>query len=340
MTIRYPVQDPPQTGEVIALAAGILWFRLPLPMALDHVNIYALEDETGWCLIDTGFFSKRSVKLWRELLEGPLAGKPVSRVIVTHHHPDHIGMAGWFQTQFGAELLTSRTAWLMARMLQLDPQQRPDDKTVAFWKRAGMDADVLQTRMQERPFNFADCVHPLPLGYRRIVQDEVLSIGGRQWKVHLGGGHAPDHVTLWSQKDGLVISADQVIASISPNIGVYATEPMADPLRDWLESCERFHAMAEDDMLTLPGHKMPFYGLKTRLAHLIENHEQVLVRLRQEIKTPKSARECFDAIFKRPIKPGEYGLALVEAVAHLNHLYHRQEARIEDQGDLRRFVAV
>ncbi len=324
--IRYPWETAPEHGQVVEVADGVLWFRLPLPMKLDHVNIYALDDGDGWTVIDTGFSSGKSKAIWQSLLDGPLAGKPVTRVIVTHHHPDHVGLAGWFQTDHGAELITTRTSWLMARMLTLDVQTEMTPQNEAFYLSAGMDADILEARKAERPFNFADIVAPLPVGYTRIKQDDQITIGGRLWDVHIGNGHAPEHATFWSRDDNLVLGGDQLLPSISPNIGVYPTEPMADPIADWLEACERLAPLAREDHLVLGGHKLPFTGLPTRMRQLIDNHHGALERLAAYIGTPKSAAECFAPLFKRKIGSGEYGLALVEAVAHLSHLYQIGQA--------------
>ncbi|MEM9124237.1 MAG: MBL fold metallo-hydrolase [Pseudomonadota bacterium] len=320
--IRYPWSDPPAPGEAIEIAAGILWMRLPLPMALDHVNVYALDDGDGWTIVDTGVSSRKTRRLWDMLIAGPLAGKPVNRIVVTHHHPDHVGNAGWFQSVHHAELVTSRTAWLFARMLTLDVQKSWPEETLQFYRGAGMPHDILARRKADRPFNFADTVYPMPLGFTRIKQGDVIRMGGRDWDVHMGNGHAPEHATFWSRDDSVVLSGDQILGSISPNLGVYATEPMADPVSGWLEACERFHALARPDHLVLGGHKLPFNGLPVRMQQLIDNHHGALDRLLADLDTPKAAAECFAPLFKRPIGEGEYGLALVEAVAHLNHLYH------------------
>ncbi len=320
-SIQTPFEHPPVEGEAVEVVKGVLWMRLPLPMKLDHVNVYALDEGDSWTIIDTGFSSNRSKRIWQNLLDGPLQGKPVSRVIVTHHHPDHIGMAGWFQSEHGAELWTTRTAWLFARMLTLDEQDEVAPETIAYWKSAGMAPDILDQRLSERPFNFSDVVAPMPLGFKRIKQDDILTIGGRKWDVHIGNGHAPEHATFWSRDDNLVIAGDQLLASISPNIGVYATEPEADPVSDWMESCERLAKLAHDDHFVLPGHKLPFTGLPMRMRQLIENHHSVLERLETYLETPCTAVDCFAPMFKRKIGSAEYGLALVEAFAHLNHLY-------------------
>jgi len=303
------------------VAEGILWLRLPLPMKLDHVNVFALDDGDGWTIVDTGFNSRRGRAIWAGLMAGPLKGKPVTRVLVTHHHPDHIGMAGWFQSDHGAELVTTRTSWLMARMLTLDVQDRPTPEALAYYRSAGMDRAIYDKRAAERPFNFADVVAPLPLGYTRIRQGDTIRAGGRSWQVHIGHGHAPEHATLWSQDDHLLLGGDQLLPSISPNIGIYPTEPGADPLAEWLESCERLSKLAQEDHLVLPGHKLPFTGLPARMEQLIENHHSALDRLHRSLDTPKTAGACFKTLFKREIGAGEYGLALVEAMAHLNHLY-------------------
>ncbi|MEI4196174.1 MBL fold metallo-hydrolase [Roseovarius sp. E0-M6] len=316
-----PWPEPPQDGEAVEVARGILWIRLPLPMALDHVNIYALDDGESWTVVDTGIHSKRAVALWEKVLSGPLGGKPVKRVILTHHHPDHIGMAGWLMERFGAELVTTRTAYLLARMLILDVEERPTEQALSFWRRAGMAPDIYAERKDTRPYNFADTSYPIPVGYTRVAEGDTICAGGRDWDVRVGHGHAPEHLTLWSRQDDIVLAGDQIISSISPNIGVYPTEPEADPLKEWLASCERLRGYARPDHLVLSGHKLPFTGLSHRLWQLSENHHGALRRLEAHLDVPRTGAECFAPLFKRKIDHGTYGLALVEAVAHLNHLH-------------------
>ena len=331
-SIRYPIETPPEFGRAVEVAEGILWLRLPLPMALDHVNVFALDDGDSWTLIDTGMGTRKGREVMDAALAGDLAGKPVGRVLITHHHPDHIGLAGDFRAQ-GAELLTTRTAYLMARMLALDVQDTPTPESADYYRSAGMDPDILSQRLTERPFNFADVIAPLPLGFTRISEGDRLAIGGRRWTVRIGHGHAPEHATLWSEDDNIVLGGDQLLPSISPNLGVYPTEPDADPVADWLDSCRKFQTFADDSQLILPGHKLPFYGLPTRLDQLIENHVSALDRLEAQLAKPSTAAECFLAIFKREIKGAEYGLALVEAVAHCQHLFLAGRASREKRAD-------
>jgi glyoxylase-like metal-dependent hydrolase (beta-lactamase superfamily II) len=241
------------------------------------VNLYALDEGDGWTLIDTGLDWARGREALAALRAGPLGGWAVRRVVLTHHHPDHIGLAG-LMAEEGAEVVATRIAWLTGRMLILDRQERPTPEQVEFRRRAGVTGAALAAYAAERPFNFADCVAPLPLGFRAIGEGDVLRAGGRDWRVRLGEGHAPAHATLWSA-DGIVLAGDQILPGISPNIGVYPTEPEADPLAGWLETCRRFLPEAEAaDPLVLPGHGLPFRGATFRLGQLIENHESARPR--------------------------------------------------------------
>lgn len=325
MNLSFPFSDPPAPGAAVEVVPDIFWLRLPLPMALDHVNVYALADAQGWTLIDTGFASGKTRAMWQAALAGPLAGRQVHRLIVTHHHPDHVGLAGWFQAR-GAELMMTRTAWLYARMLTLDLHERPTDEALAFLRRAGLDDEALRQRARERPFNFADVVAPMPQGFTRLSEGDEIVAAGRRWHVRLGSGHAPDHATFWSLDDPLVIGGDQLLPGISANIGVYPTEPEADPLADWLASCRRFQTFAHPEQLVLPGHKLPYRGLPGRLATMIAEHEEALEALRRLLATPRRATEVFPALFKREIAPSQFSMALAEALAHLNHLLQRGAA--------------
>ena len=320
--IAFPFPEPPAHGAAVEIAEGILWTRLPLPMALDHVNLYALDDGAeGWTLVDTGLDWARGRAALEAFREGPLGGRPIHRVILTHHHPDHVGLAGRLVAE-GATLMASRVAWLTARMLVLDRHETPTAEQIAFRRRAGVTGAALETWRAERPFNFADCVAPIPLGFRALSDGDRVHAGGRDWHVVLGEGHAPAQVTLWDSEGRLALVADQVLPGISPNIGVYPTEPEADPLAGWLATCRRLAEGLEGrDPLLLPGHQAPFTGAARRLTQLIDNHGTALERVMAALaEAPATAQDLFPVLYRREIGAREHGLALVEAVAHVNHL--------------------
>ncbi|TDL81606.1 MBL fold metallo-hydrolase [Palleronia sediminis] len=321
--LRFLVPSPPRFGAPVEIAPGLRWLRLPLPMALDHVNCWMLDEGAGVAVVDTGLDTRRTRALWRAALDG----RRVTRVLCTHHHPDHMGLAGWFAETHGAEILMPRTGWLTARRLQRDVQDRPAPETVAFWRAAGMDAAILSARLAERPFNLADVTAPLPPGHTRLRGDTRIVLGGRRWTVRMGEGHAPEHATLWDEAGGIVLGGDQMLPSISPNLSVYPSAPEADPVGDWLASCARLRGHARDGMTVLPGHGLPYRGLARRLGQMIDNHLGALDRLRAHLARPRTACACFTPLFGREIGAGAYGLALGEAVAHCQHLVHRGETR-------------
>ncbi|MGD1926238.1 MAG: MBL fold metallo-hydrolase [Paracoccaceae bacterium] len=318
--MRFPWDEPPDHTEVREVAEGIWWVRSPLPMRLDHVNCYLLDEGDSWTLVDTGMSTSKVRALWDDLLTGPLAGKPVARVILTHHHPDHIGLAGWF-CERGAELWCTRLAYVMARMMLLDRQEVPSESQIAFRRESGAPEDEVARYSVDKPWNLGDAVYPLPPRFRQIREGETLRIGGRDWDVHFGHGHAADHVTLWNED--VILAGDQIIPGISTNIGVWSMEPDANPLGEWLESCRRLKSVSNSsDALVLPGHKLPFHGADFRLDALIENHESALRRILRALEDgSRSAAGVFVPVFKREITGSQYGLALAEAVAHMNHLH-------------------
>ncbi|WP_299646075.1 MBL fold metallo-hydrolase [uncultured Jannaschia sp.] len=330
--LSFPWPEAPAEGEVVEVASGVLWARLPLPMALDHVNVYFLREGDGWAMVDTGFDTKRTRALLGKLRIGPLGGDPVRRLLVTHHHPDHIGLAGWLQSD-GTELLTTRTAWLMARMLQLDRQTEMVSGTIAFCRRWGMDPAILERRAKERPFNFVDVVSEMPLGYTRIRAGDEIFLGGRRWVVAQGDGHAPEHAVLYERDGDLVLGGDQLLPGISPNLGLYPTEPGADPVGDWLAACDRLAPLARPDQLVLPGHKLPYRGLPRRMATLRQNHVAALNRLHAHLTEPRTGGACFAPLFRRKVDKKIYGLAFFEAIAHLQHLHLTGRARRIERDD-------
>jgi glyoxylase-like metal-dependent hydrolase (beta-lactamase superfamily II) len=306
---------------------------------LDHINLWALDAGDGWALVDTGIALPGAGKAWDALFKGPLSAKPVTRVIVTHYHPDHIGMAGWLCQRWNVPLEISRTEYLLARTLTLDIRDAPPSEAVDFGIRAGWPDTALDTMRQRGWGHFNKIVSPLPAGFKRIKEGDVLTIGARKWRVFTGRGHSPEHSCLLSD-DGLMISGDQVLPRITSNVSVYPTEPFADPLGDWLESIEMLRTI-DPGVLVLPAHNEPFTGLHARLDQLRDDHREKLDMLLALCATPRTAVESFSTLFRKPITESDYGIATGEAVAHLHWLEERGKLRrVSDPSGVDRFVAV
>jgi len=327
-TLSYPFEHVPEagTGETVEAAPGVLWLRMPLGGPLKAINVWALDDGEGWTIVDTGLRTEQSAQGWREAFSGALAGKPVRRVICTHMHPDHVGLAGWILRKFpGARLEMTRLEYLTCRMLAADTGREAPEDGVRFYTAAGWDEASIETYRQ-RFGGFGRGLYPLPDSYHRLSDGDVVRIGRNDWRVVVGCGHSPEHACLYCPELGLLISGDQVLPRISSNVSVHPTEPDADPLTDWLTSLAKVRAAVPDSVLVLPAHNEPFHGLHARIDHLIQGHERSLGRLEQRLADPKRAVDVFGALFARQIGPELLGMATGEALAHLNCLWRRGRA--------------
>ncbi|MDP3801256.1 MBL fold metallo-hydrolase [Brevundimonas sp.] len=330
--LTYPYPAPPASGEAVEVAPGVLWMRLSMPIALNHINVYAVEDGDGWALVDTGLNIPDSRDRWEALLAGPLGGKPVTRVICTHMHPDHIGLAGWLCERLEAPLVMTRLEYVTARMLLADTGQPAPEAGAVHYRAAGWDEAQVETYRREYG-QFGRAVSAMPSGYVRMREGDRLGIGGRDWRVVVGEGHSPEHACLWREDDGVVLGGDQILPRISSNVSVWPTEPDADPLGDWLASLERMKTVFPDDVLVLPSHGEPFQGVQNRLDALIRGHLTALRRLERTLREPRRAVDVFSALFARPVGDGVRGMATGEAIAHLNYLLQRgRVSRTRDAG--------
>ncbi len=313
----------PLPGEPHKIADGVYWARFAMPMSLNHINLWLLEDEDGWTVVDTCLNIPSARDTWEQLFAGFMQGKPVRRVICTHLHPDHVGLAGWLTEHFDCELWMPREEFLMCRAMTADTGRSAPDVAIRFYQAAGYDDEQLE-RYRSKFGNFGRAIAPLPDSFRRLVDRETLTIGDRYWQVIIGSGHSPEHATLYCPALKLLISGDQVLPRITPNVSVFPTEPEGDPLNEWLRSSARLREILPDDLLVLPAHEAPFYGLHVRLNQLIESHKSDLASLFDWLGQPRRAVDCFPALFKREIDGESMGLAIGETLAHLNCLLGRR----------------
>ncbi len=321
----YPCGEPPATGTVKEIAAGVLWLRMPLPLSLSHINLWAVRDGDGWAIFDTGMHTAETVQAWDALIgEGaPLGEQGLSRVLVTHMHPDHVGMAGWLTRRYACELWMTRDEYLNCRVLAADTGREAPVEGVNFYRRAGWDEAAL-AHYQARFGSFGEMISPLPQSYRRLRDGQTLRIGEHDWHVVVGAGHSPEHACFYCPELKLLISGDQVLPRISSNVSVFPTEPLADPMHDWLESLDKLRQQIPDDVLVLPAHDDPFHGLHARLNHLEGSHRRALDRLQELLaEGPRRVVDVFSALFARKIDGGLLSLATGESLANLNYLVAR-----------------
>ncbi len=305
----------------MAIAPGIRWLRMPLPFALDHINLWLLEDGAGWTIVDTGYASAETKELWERVFAEHLGGLPVTRVIVTHYHPDHIGLAGWLTKRWQAPLWVTEKEWLFARVMS-----RGDDDFAAprrdFARRAGLDPASIE-HFGEREKSYRRGVPTVPASFQRLADGMTVEIGGREWRVIVGEGHAPELACLYCAEIGVLISSDQVLPKISPNISVQAHEPDGDPLARYLSSLAKLRVSVPPETLVLPSHNLPFFGLHARIDTLAAHHQARCGQVMAACARPRTARQMVPLLFRRPLDAHQLGFALGEALAHLHYLMHQ-----------------
>ncbi len=330
--LSYPHGETvPEVGSTLEVAPGVHWVRMPLPFSLQWINLWLIDDgPKGWTVVDTGMPMDDTKAAWRQIFDEKLGGRSVWRIIVTHMHPDHIGNAGWLSRKFpGAEFWISRLEYLTCRTLIADTGREAPQAGTDFYIRAGWNETQIET-YKSRFGGFGRAVSRLPDAYHRLSDGDMFQMAGHSWTIIMGNGHSPEHSCLFCPALNIVISGDQLLPRISSNVSVFPTEPEADPLKDWLTSCEKLKRNLPDDVLVLPAHNEPFTGAHDRLDHLIKGHGIALKRLKQRLgQEPRRVVDVFPAIFGRKIGDDVLSMATGEAVAHLNYLIAADEARVK-----------
>ena len=314
--LHFPFMTLPKPGTKPAVAPGVHWLRMPLPYALDHVNLWLLEDGDNWTAVDTGIALPGVQEAWKS----ELAGRRLARQIVTHFHPDHLGLAAWLEDRTGAPLWITEGEWLAARATIDATGDRSVASTLDFFRRHGLDAARLAA-LAARGNAYARGVPALPAAWRKIADGESIAIDGRAWRVIVGHGHSPEHASLYCETLSVLIAGDMMLPRISTNISAFAGIPGGNPLADFLASIARLAELPEDT-LVLPSHGLPFRGLRARIVQLEAHHR---ARCDDLLKAcagqPGTAAELLPVLFARDISdPHQLLFAMGEAIAHLNYL--------------------
>lgn len=332
--LEFPFQPPTPDGSVVQVAPGILWARMPMPMSLDHINVYMLREDDGWTLIDTGLNLDSGKALWEQIVAEHFEGLPVKRLICTHCHYDHSGLAKWITEHYDVPLLMTYGEYFMLRSLMSTPPPEPLPASErVFFLRAGMAderIDQIFARMRKDPF-----MPPFPHTYERVREGDVLRIGDRDWRVIVGEGHSPEHACLFCERDNILIAGDQLLPRITSSVLVTAIEPEGNPLQLWLASLDCLDVLPPET-LVLPSHERVFRGLHARVEELHAHHNKHFDTLLQTIAQAGSATalELMHSIFTKLRSPTDELMALGETVAHLSCLRHtgRLTRVLDDDG--------
>ncbi len=319
--LEFPWTDAPSRGSACEVAPGVLWARLPLPFRLDHVNVWLIEEDNGWTVIDTGCATPEILKTWEDLLAGPMRGGRIVSVVATHGHVDHIGLCGMLVERFDADFIGPFGEWVWARISHTHDVPGSSATHHAYLLHNGFD-DAAAHRLVASRKRFIDLSTPLPGWISEIRDGEAIMLGGRPWEVIVTGGHAFEHACFYDRASNILIAGDHVLPKISPVIAVYEMVPRADPLGDYLESFSRFDSIA-DDALVRPSHGMPYRGLRDRIAHLRNHHRARLDATVEFLHQPHSSVDLTREMFPHVEGPENIGFALGETLAHVNYLVRR-----------------
>ena len=329
--LEYPFGDSlPDLGTVIDVAPGVRWLRMVLPFQLNHVNLWLLRDSLdgveGWTIVDCGISDDTTRAAWEQIFANGMDGLPVLRVIVTHMHPDHIGLAHWLTERWKngdkeCRLWISSTDYHTARLAILTVDGFGGEATANFLASHGLTDPESQAQIRARNNYYIELVPQVPTIFRRLLDGDTLQIGGRAWRCHAGHGHAPEHMALHCEETGILISGDMVLPRISTNVSVHESEPESNPLQQYLDSIERMRALPADT-LVLPSHGRPFKGLHTRIDQLIAHHDERFTDvLAACAKAPQHAHDLLMILFKRQLDLHQTTFAMGESVAHLHALW-------------------
>jgi glyoxylase-like metal-dependent hydrolase (beta-lactamase superfamily II) len=318
--IEHPYSQPPLPGKLVEVADGVFWLRMPLPFALEHINLWLLADSAGWTIVDCGFATDESRELWRNIFATSLGNLPVTRIVVTHFHPDHFGLAAWLVDQWRAPVHMTEPEFAAAQAWFSAHEFHRREAHVALYKMHGL--ELADTQPEHRQNLFKRGVPALPAEIIELRDGQQLTVNGRDWRVVTGYGHSPEHAALYCAASGVLIAGDMVLPRISTNVSVQASAPDADPLGAFLESLARY-AELEADTLVLPSHGLPFRGLRERIAKLAQHHRERLDELVAACVQPQTGAQMMPVIFKRKLDAQQTMFAMGETLSHINYLHQR-----------------
>jgi glyoxylase-like metal-dependent hydrolase (beta-lactamase superfamily II) len=326
--LDYPLPAPPGPGAALQVAPGILWLRMPLPFALDHINLWLLAEDDGYALVDCGYGDAATRALWERHFETTLRNRPLARIVATHCHPDHLGNATWLAGRFGCAVAMTHGEFLSAHAILDERASHGPDDTCALFRSHGMAAADVEA-VRARGNQYRRGVPEAPADYERLLPGSALVAGGNAWRVIVGHGHSSEHASLFAPAHDILVSGDMLLPKISTNVSVWPSEPDGDPLGRFLASLAAYEDLPPST-LVLPSHGLPFRGIPLRVGQLRAHHEARLAELAEAIaaaREPVTAAQMIPVLFRRELDVQQRFFAMGEAIAHLNYLWRRDRVR-------------
>jgi glyoxylase-like metal-dependent hydrolase (beta-lactamase superfamily II) len=332
--LHYPLGETmPEFGHAIEVAPGVKWLRIGLPFALNHINLWLLkdnlDDQDGWTVVDCCIDRPESREQWEQVFVNALEGLPIIRVIVTHMHPDHVGLAHWLCERWGVALWMSGTDYHVVRMACAPNSGFDGLESAAFFAKHGLVDPVSQEKLKARSNYFTSLVPDVPRSYRRMMDGDIITIGNHRFRAISGYGHAPEHIALYCDHAKILIGGDMMLPRISTNVSVYNIEPESNALQLFLDSIDKF-ATCTPDTLALPSHGKPFVGIHERIQQLHDHHRDRLAEVADACAAkPCSAADLLMVMFKRELDLHQTTFAMGEVIAHLHFLWFKGELKRE-----------
>ena len=331
--LDYPFSKRPADGQTLKVAPNIYWLRMPLPIALNHINLWLLEGDEGWTIVDSGMATEESKTVWKNIFTNVFKTKPLEKIVITHMHLDHSGLAGWLTNEWDIEPYFTKKEF--NETLKISKGMNPEQQkiTLDYYKKCGYDEES-QQHFIERIGYRKTLVTNLKSNFQELKDQQTPQLSDGIWKIILAEGHSPAHACLYSEQKNVFICGDVLLPRITPNVSVNPAHPDSNPLRDWLESLEKIKQSIPHDVLVLPSHGYPYQGAHRRIEAIVNNHHEKLDRIYQYIDEPKSVTELFPILFDSKINQHTLVLAVGETMSHLNYLVaeNRLKKSIDEKG--------
>lgn len=338
---RATVAPREEEGGVEQVAPGIWRITMPLPFALRWVNAYLLQGDGEYCLIDAGLATPDAEAFMLQgLVAAGISPPQLSTMVLTHAHPDHIGLAGRFQQASGAPVFMLRMERQRMQGIWAAEDSQAVESVSTYYIKYGMPPE--ESALEKGAMAATRRLVTVPQQVTSLEEGQQVRLAGELYEVIWTPGHADGHICLWRASDGVLIAGDHILPRISPNISLYPNS-RPNPLQDYLDSLKKVRDLPA--RLVLPGHGFPLTGLAARADELAKHHQERIEETMQIVAEVQGASGASTYQVAEGLFAGRLDslqnrrFAFAEALAHLEYL--RFEGRLmyrEEQGVVRYHV--